>query len=146
MDKSWTFSCFFFTENLTLSLPVSRWAGANTNLPSNSNIWKTVRVNITLTEPEYLISSVKITRLINFAIVVLRLLTFKVCGIIVISKIEFLKFFCTKRIKQNQKNLKTIRNFLSLLVNLFSSNFNKSRTFSCFFFSENLILSLPVPC
>ena len=32
---------------LTLSLPVPRCAGDNTDLPSKSNISKTVRVNIT---------------------------------------------------------------------------------------------------
>ena len=31
---------------LALSFPASRWAGDNTELPSNSNIFKTVRVNI----------------------------------------------------------------------------------------------------
>ena len=34
---------------LTLSLPVTRCAGHNTDLPSNSNISKTVRVNIAFT-------------------------------------------------------------------------------------------------
>ena len=33
-------------KNLTLSLLVLRWAGHNTDLPSDSNISKTVRVNI----------------------------------------------------------------------------------------------------
>ena len=40
----------FFTKNLTLSLPVPRWAGANIDLTSSSNISKTVGVNIVLTE------------------------------------------------------------------------------------------------
>ena len=31
---------WFFIENLTLSLPVLHWAGANTDLLSNSNISK----------------------------------------------------------------------------------------------------------
>ena len=34
---------------LNLSLPVPRWAGDNTDLPSNSNISKTVTVNIAFT-------------------------------------------------------------------------------------------------
>ena len=34
-----------FIGNLTFSLHVTRWAVANTDLPSNSNISKTVRVN-----------------------------------------------------------------------------------------------------
>ena len=33
---------------LTLSLHVPRWVGDNTNLPSNSNILKAVKVNIAL--------------------------------------------------------------------------------------------------
>ena len=35
---------------LTLFLPVPRWAGDNTDLPSNSNILKTAIVNIEFTE------------------------------------------------------------------------------------------------
>ena len=44
---------------LTLSLPVPRCAGDNTDLPSDSNISKMVRVNIAFTEAffkEYSIS------------------------------------------------------------------------------------------
>ena len=41
---------WFFTETLTLSLPISRWAGDNIDLPSNRNILKTARVNIDFTE------------------------------------------------------------------------------------------------
>ena len=37
---------FFNKKNLTLSLPLTRWAGHNTNLSSNTNISKPVRVNI----------------------------------------------------------------------------------------------------
>ena len=37
-------------SRLTLSLPLPRWAGDNANLPSNSNISKTERVNIALEE------------------------------------------------------------------------------------------------
>ena len=47
--------------------------------------------------------------LIEFALVVLKLLMFKVCGIIGVSKIEFFYFSGTERVKQNQKNLKTIK-------------------------------------
>ena len=38
--KAEQFFFLFFIENLTLSLPVLHWAGANTDLPSNSNISK----------------------------------------------------------------------------------------------------------
>ena len=34
----------------TLSLPVPHWAGDNTDLPSDSKISRTVRVNIAFTE------------------------------------------------------------------------------------------------
>ena len=37
----------------TLSLPVSRWAGADTDLPSNSNISKTVVVSIAFTKKSF---------------------------------------------------------------------------------------------
>ena len=50
-----------------------------------------------------------VCRLIEFALVVLKLLMFKVCGIIGISKIEFFYFSGTERVKQNQKKLKTIK-------------------------------------
>ena len=43
-------------------------------------------------------------RLIDFALAVLKLLMFKVCEIIGISKIEFSNFLGTERIKLNQKN------------------------------------------
>ena len=52
-------------------------------------------------------------RLIDFSLVVLKLLMFKVCGIIGISKIEFFNFFGIERVKQNLKKLKTNQNLLS---------------------------------
>ena len=55
-----------------------------------------------------------VCRLIDFAIVIFELLVFKVCGIIGISKIEFFNFSGTERVKQYQKNLKTIENLLGL--------------------------------
>ena len=39
-----------FTKNLTLLPPVPHWAGDSTNLHSNKNISKVVRVNVTFTE------------------------------------------------------------------------------------------------
>ena len=90
---------WFFTETLTLSLPVSLSAGDDTDLPSDSNISKTVRVNIAFTRrllKEYSTSFPMVCRLIDFALVVLRLLMFKVCGIIRISKIEFFNFSGTE--------------------------------------------------
>ena len=41
--------CFFFIENLFLSLPVTHSAGHNTILPSNSSISKMLKVNIIFT-------------------------------------------------------------------------------------------------
>ena len=67
---------------------------------------------------------------------------FKFCEIIGISKIEFSSFSGNESVKQNIK--KPIGNLLSLQVNHFSSNFNKSQTFFGFF-TENWTLSLPVP-
>ena len=55
-----------------------------------------------------------VLRLIDFALVVLKLLMFKSCVITGISKIQVFKFSGTERVKQNQKKLKTIQNLLSL--------------------------------
>lgn len=52
--------------------------------------------------------------LIDFAVVVLELLIFKLYGIIRISKVEFLNFSGNERAKRNQKILKVIENFLGL--------------------------------
>ena len=55
-----------------------------------------------------------VCRLMGFALVVLKLLMFKVCVIIGISKIEFFIFSRSERVKQNQKIFKNIQNPLSL--------------------------------
>ena len=63
-----------FKFPLTLSLLVPLWVGDNTDLPSNSNISKTVIVDITVSGTcfkEYLISFLMISRLIDFALLVL---------------------------------------------------------------------------
>ena len=89
---------------LTLSLPVPRWAGDNTGLPSDSNISKTVRVNIAFAATifkEYSTSFPMVCRLIDFALVILKLLMFKVCVIIGISKIKIFNFSGTERVKKN---------------------------------------------
>ena len=67
---------FFLMYNyfLTLLLPVPYWAGANTDLDSNSKISKTLSVNSTFTGKvfkEHLISFLMIPRLIDFALVAL---------------------------------------------------------------------------
>ena len=88
-------------NRLTLSLPVPRYAGDKTNLPSDSNISKTVRVNVAYTRTflnEYSISFLMVRRLIDFALVVLKLLMFKVCGINGISKIEFFDYSGNERV------------------------------------------------
>ena len=66
----------------------------------DSNISKTIRINIVFKitfSKEYLISFLMVFRLIDFAIVVLKLLMFKVCRFIDTSKIEKKK----KKIIQN---------------------------------------------
>ena len=73
-----------------------------TILPSDSNASKTVRVNFAFTRKffkQYSISFLMVCRLIDFALVVLKLLMFKVCGIIGISKTEFFNFSGTERVK-----------------------------------------------
>ena len=72
-----------------------RWAGDNTDLPSDSNISKTVRGNIAFAGTflkEYLTSFLMVCRFIDFALVALKLLIFKVCVIIDIAKIEIFDF------------------------------------------------------
>ena len=46
--------------------------------------------------------------MVDFALVALKLLMFKVCGTVGISKIEFFNFFGTERVKQNKKKVKTV--------------------------------------
>ena len=92
---------WFFTETLTLSLPFPRRGGDNTHPPSDSNNSKTVRVNIAFTGTffkKYSISFLMICRLIDFALVVLKLLMLKVCAIIGISKIGFFNFSGKERV------------------------------------------------
>ena len=103
--------------NSTLLLFVPRWEGDNTNLPSDSNISKTVRVNIVFTtkfSKEYSTSFLMVCSLVDFVLVVLKLFMFEDSGIIGISKNEFFNFSGTVRAKQNEKYLKTIQNLLSL--------------------------------
>ena len=60
----------FIIETLTLLLSVSCWLGANTELPSNSNISKMVGVNIAFIK-KYLMIFLIICSLIDLALVVL---------------------------------------------------------------------------
>ena len=72
-----------------------------TDLPSDNNISKTVEVNIAFIQTyfkEYSISFLMVCRLIDFALVVLELLMFKVCGIIGISKIGYSNFSGNERV------------------------------------------------
>ena len=69
-----------------------RWAGHNTDLPSDSNISKTVRVNIAFAGTgfkKYSTSFLIVCRLIDIALAVLKLLMSKICVIIGISKSSF---------------------------------------------------------
>ena len=86
-----------------------RWAGHNTNLPLDSNISKTVRANnafATRFFKEYSKQFLMLFRLIELALVVLKLLMLKVCVIIGISKIKFFNVSCIERVKQNKKKQK----------------------------------------
>ena len=94
-----------------------RCAGNNTEPPSDSNISKTVRLNIafpTTSFKEYSTSFVIVCSLTEFALVALKLLIYEVRETIGISKIELFNFSGTERVKQNQKNTKPIQNLLSL--------------------------------
>ena len=64
----------FHTILLTIFLPMSSWIGHNTDMPSNCNISKTVRVNNSFTGnflKKYLVSFLMILKLIEFALAVL---------------------------------------------------------------------------
>ena len=65
------FSCVISFKYLTLSLPIPRWAGSNTELLSTSKISKAVVIKISVTTmffKEYLINFPMICRLIDFAL------------------------------------------------------------------------------
>ena len=99
-------SCILLFYVLILQLPITSWVGDSTNLPSNSNISKTVKVNIAFLQiffEEYLIRFLMVYRLVDIGLVVLNLLMFKVNGIIRISKINFFNFSGNEGVKQNQK-------------------------------------------
>ena len=90
-------SFWFFNETLTLLLLVLSWVGNNTKLPLNSGMSKMVRVSIAFKETflnKYWITFLIVCRLIDFALLVLKLLMFKIWEIIGISKIKFF-YFCT---------------------------------------------------
>ena len=93
---------------LTLSLFVPRLPSDNTDLSSDINVLKMVGgeiVFIVMFFKEYLISFLMVRRLIDFVLVVLDILMFKVCGITGISKIEFFIFFGTERVNENIHNV-----------------------------------------
>ena len=50
MPRNFIDDCLFITWLLTLSFPVPRWVGDNTDLPLAGNILKAVRKNIVFTE------------------------------------------------------------------------------------------------
>ena len=83
--------------------PPAHWADDNFDLSLNSNILKMVTVNIAaLTRKflkEYSIIFLMVCGLIYFVLVVLKLLMFKICGIIGISKSEFYNFSDTEKVK-----------------------------------------------
>ena len=86
-----------------------RWAGHNTDLPSDSNISKTVRVNIAFDRTFFkkYSSFLMVYRLIEFTHAVLKLLMFNVCNYWHLRDRVF-QFSGTESVKQNQKNIKTI--------------------------------------
>ena len=89
-------------ELLAVSFPVPHWAGDNGGLPSNSSISKAVRVNIDFTRTffkEYSISFLMVCRLTDFVFVVLKLLMFKVCGILTSQKSSFSVFLVLKGLR-----------------------------------------------
>ena len=90
---------WFFTETLTLSLAVSRWVGDNTVIPSNSNISETKSKHCLYknASKEYLISFLKVCRLIDFA---LAILSFKVVELLGSQKLSFSIFLVLKGLNE----------------------------------------------
>ena len=103
-DAKEFYSWFFFvTWLLTLLFLVPRWAVDNTDLPLGRNISQAVNVKIVFTRTffkEFSISFLMVCKLIDFALAVLKLLMFKFCGIIGISKIEFDSYSGTERVNK----------------------------------------------
>ena len=83
-----------------------RRTGDNSDLPSDSNISETARVNMAFAATffkEYLTKFPMVCRLMqDFALVTLKLLMFKVCVIIGISKIKVFNFSGTERVKKSR--------------------------------------------
>ena len=105
-------SCILPFYVLILLLPIPSWVGDSTKLPSNSGISRTVKVNIAFLRiffKEYLIRFLMVYRSVDFALVVLKLLMFKVYGIIRISKINFLNFSGTEGVKKIKNLEKTFK-------------------------------------
>ena len=103
---------------VTVFLPVLRCVRHNTDLLLNSSISKTVRINIAFaTTPfkEYSTRFFMVCRLIDFALVVLKLLIIKFCVVIGISKAEFFNFSGTERVKQNEKKCKNHSKYPNLI-------------------------------
>ena len=97
-------------------LPVPCWVCDNTDLPLDSNTSKTVKVNVAFTYfKEYSISFLVMCRLTKFALVVLKLLMFKVCVIIDISKIQFFNNSGTKRVKAKRQTLTVLATLVTTM-------------------------------
>ena len=75
-------------------------------------------------------------RLIELPLVALKLLMFRICVQIGISKIDFFNFSGTESVKENQRNLKTIQNLLILSFHPFPSNIKKFPIFFLVFYSN----------
>ena len=89
-----------------------------------------------------------VCRLIDFVFVVLKIMLFKVCGIIGISKITFFNFSGIERVKEDQKKVKNHSKppkLVSQSLFVLSTNSNISKTvriniaFKKRFFKEYLI-------
>ena len=124
---------------LTFSLSLLRWAIDDIDLPSKSNISKTVRLSIAL-QKRFLKNMLQAFQWYAWWYTLhLRFSGYwclKFFGIIGISKIDFFNFSGNERVKQNKKNLKTIQNLLTLswrkLSLYFSSNLSWDKLYESF--------------
>ena len=101
---------WFFTETFRLLLQVLRWAGRSQYRPTFRQQYlqkgKSKHYLCLNRFHRILNQTCNGIQLIDFALVALKLLIFKVCVITGISQIGTFNFFGIERIKQNQKNIK----------------------------------------
>ena len=118
-------------------LPLLRGTGDNTNITLNSNISKTVLVNVAFTITFVRRYSISYDIQVDFQFMVLYLLMLKVYEIIRISKIKFFNFTETERVQHILKSALFVSFTCYLLQNVSAFVIF---CFSCYCFMMKLCL------